>query len=433
MKPQASKKPKILIVDDEPDNLDLLYRTFRRDYRVLRAESGPVALELLKQESHVAAIISDQRMPIMSGTEFLSLTAQQYPDIIRIILTGYTDVEDLVEAINSGKVFKYVTKPWEAEHLKEIVRQAIDTHNVLRIRTDELSRSLRRESLLNTVTNTIRNAQFGHAEGSPLLDVLQAIVNTVGRVIGVDYCLLQAHGDRAREYFIYRQGLTHPAVASLADDIEGDERASPNERALLAQTVWETAELEILPDVVASDRLQGSPERARAFGELGISTTVMVPLICQLERMATLALHRTDPDAIWDEDETQLAMMVADQAALAISQARAYEQVRGLAQREALVNSIVAAIRSSLDPQEIFMAIAQQLGTTLGVDGCALSLWTAADEYVQCVGLYDRRSASVDVVAESELPTPEAGGTVAGSLPRSLAPIRGNPVLCQVL
>ena len=134
MKSQANNKPKILVVDDEPDNLDLLYRTFYRDYKVLRAGSGPAALELLAQEGDVSVIISDQRMPMMSGTEFLSLTATQYPDIIRIILTGYTDVEDLVEAINSGKVFKYVTKPWEAEELKAVVRQALDTHNVLKAR-----------------------------------------------------------------------------------------------------------------------------------------------------------------------------------------------------------------------------------------------------------------------------------------------------------
>lgn len=129
MKSQVNRKPKILVVDDEPDNLDLLYRTFYREYKVLRATNGPAALELLANEGDISVIISDQRMPMMSGTEFLSLTATQYPDIIRIILTGYTDVEDLVEAINAGKVFKYVTKPWEAEELKAVVRQALDTQD----------------------------------------------------------------------------------------------------------------------------------------------------------------------------------------------------------------------------------------------------------------------------------------------------------------
>ncbi|HEY9908143.1 MAG TPA: response regulator, partial [Thermosynechococcaceae cyanobacterium] len=158
MRVQSNNRPKLLVVDDEPDNLDLLYRTFHRDFKVLRAESGPSALEILAREGDVAVIISDQRMPLMSGTEFLSLTATQYPDIIRIILTGYTDVEDLVEAINSGKVFKYVTKPWDDEELKAVVRQAVDTHNVLKARTRELRRSLRQESLLNAITSAFRGA-----------------------------------------------------------------------------------------------------------------------------------------------------------------------------------------------------------------------------------------------------------------------------------
>lgn len=147
MSSQKKSKPTILVVDDEPDNLDLLYRTFHREYRVLRADGGPEALKILASETDVAVIISDQRMPQMSGTEFLSLTAAQYPDIIRIILTGYTDVEDLVEAINSGKVFKYVTKPWDAEELKAIVKQALETHGVLKSRTEELRRALQQESL----------------------------------------------------------------------------------------------------------------------------------------------------------------------------------------------------------------------------------------------------------------------------------------------
>jgi adenylate cyclase len=186
MTSQQPRRPKLLVVDDEPDNLDLLYRTFHREYQVLRADNGPAALEILANEGDIAVIISDQRMPLMSGTEFLSLTATQYPDIIRIILTGYTDVEDLVEAINQGKVFKFVTKPWNSDDLKAVVRQAMDTHNVLKVRTKELCRALRRESLLNTVTNTIRNAQFSENGDSPLQQILQRIVESVGHLLEVD-------------------------------------------------------------------------------------------------------------------------------------------------------------------------------------------------------------------------------------------------------
>ncbi|MDX2242835.1 MAG: response regulator, partial [Leptolyngbyaceae cyanobacterium bins.302] len=145
------KKAKMLVVDDEPDNLDLLYRTFRRDFQVLKAESGVHALELLASEGEVAVIISDQRMPEMKGTEFLSRTVPQFPDTMRIILTGFTDVEDLVEAINSGQVYKYITKPWNPDELKAVVQRAAETYELLKQRTEELQRSQSQTALLYNI------------------------------------------------------------------------------------------------------------------------------------------------------------------------------------------------------------------------------------------------------------------------------------------
>ncbi|AKG21914.1 response regulator [Calothrix sp. 336/3] len=415
MKSQANTKPKILVVDDEPDNLDLLYRTFYRDYKVLRANSGPAALEMLAKEGDVSVIISDQRMPMMSGTEFLSLTATQYPDIIRIILTGYTDVEDLVEAINAGKVFKYVTKPWEAEELKTVVRQALDTHNVLKARTRELTRTLRQESLLNTVTNTIRSA----------LDyrlILQTIVDTVGDMLEVDVCLLRPFQENqlADEGFIYQK----PAL-------EEENSTALIAAELLADTVWEIREPQVIPDVATDDRLQGMTSelqrRQNVFATANICSSLIVPLICRQELMAVLALHQCRQPRFWGEDEVQLVMMVADQAALALSQAYAYEQVRALAKREALINTITTAIRSSLDQQDIFAAITQQLGQALQVDGCVLSLWTEEDEYVKCVGLYDRKHGDQTDTVKINQHIEEQ------NLPQSQSPIQGNPILQEML
>lgn len=88
MKTHANSKAKILVVNDKLEHLELLYRTFDSEYKVLKAVSGPVALEILARESDVAVIISAQHIPLMSGTEFLSLTATQYPDIIRLVLTA---------------------------------------------------------------------------------------------------------------------------------------------------------------------------------------------------------------------------------------------------------------------------------------------------------------------------------------------------------
>ncbi|MCW5313154.1 response regulator [Nostoc sp. KVJ3] len=437
MKSQANSKPKILVVDDEPDNLDLLYRTFYRDYKVLRATSGPAALDLLAQEGEVAVIISDQRMPMMSGTEFLSLTATQYPDIIRIILTGYTDVEDLVEAINAGKVFKYVTKPWEAEELKGVVRQALDTHNVLKARTRELTRTLRQESLLNTVTNTIRSAL-------DYRQILQAIVDTVGHMLEVDVCLLRPFQDEqlTDKGFIYQKTLSEEAGEHTS--AEGLPLSPSNPLPLLAQTVWETREVQVIHDVTDDERIHGdTPEmhqRGEAFIAANICSSLVVPLICQQELMAVLALHQCSVPRFWGEDEVQLVLMVADQAALALSQAYAYEQVRALAKRESLINTITSAIRSSLDPQDIFAAITQQLGQALQVDGCVLSLWTEEDEFVECVGLYDSFQNLENLrhsPTQASLPPDNHSSSnhhlTAPRLPYSEASIQENPILQQML
>lgn len=426
---ERKPKPKILVVDDEPDNLDLLYRTFHRDYKVLRAESGPKALEILEKSGQVAAIISDQRMPKMSGTEFLSLTATKYPDTIRIILTGYTDVEDLVEAINSGKVFKYLTKPWNPDELKTLVKQAVDTHNVLKSHTDELRRALQQESLLYAVTNTIRSAPNYR-------QMLQRIVETIGQIFEVNLAICRPFQDSQMEdeWFVYQnQERSSEQSNSSATEITEE---------IFSKIIWETTDVEIISNVQIDERLQGdSPEleqRRQAYIAANIRSSLVVPLFSRLDLIAVLALHQCGELRNWEDHEVQLLITVADQAALALSQARAYEQLISLAQRETLVNTITTAIRSSLNPQDIFAAITQQLGQALQVDGCALSLWKKADEYVQCVGLYDSQAQSS--VSTSDETYAVSNDSVRGTeisneiqLPQSLVPIRSNPVLLELL
>jgi response regulator RpfG family c-di-GMP phosphodiesterase len=120
----------ILAVDDEPANLRMLERLFRREHRVLTANSGEEALALLQKE-HVSLIITDQRMPGMTGTEMLRESMQSSPDSIKIILTGYTDVSALTEAINTTRVYKFVSKPWDPTALKQTVQDAFRAHGML--------------------------------------------------------------------------------------------------------------------------------------------------------------------------------------------------------------------------------------------------------------------------------------------------------------
>ena len=116
---------KILIVDDEPANLRTLARLFRDQYQVMTAGSGAEALQLLGQHD-VALLITDQRMPGMTGIELLKNTVLLRPRMVRMILTGYTDVEALVEAINCGEVYRYVTKPWNNDELRLTVKRALE-------------------------------------------------------------------------------------------------------------------------------------------------------------------------------------------------------------------------------------------------------------------------------------------------------------------
>ncbi|MCB0833474.1 MAG: hybrid sensor histidine kinase/response regulator, partial [Bacteroidetes bacterium] len=140
----------ILVVDDEVDNLDLLKRTFRRDYNVYTANSGVAAIELL-QEREFAVIVSDQRMPEMTGVELLQKSHEMYPHTIRILLTGYTDINALVDAINMGHVYRYVTKPWSREEIVMTVRRAVEHYETtkqnfrlldeLKIKNEELEKN----------------------------------------------------------------------------------------------------------------------------------------------------------------------------------------------------------------------------------------------------------------------------------------------------
>ena len=120
-------KPKLMVVDDEQDNLDLLYRTFRREFQVFRADSPVRAMDILDTEGEMAIIISDQSMPEMTGIEFFSNIAERFPDTIRILLTGYSE-EALDPGSNLSKlanIFKCITKPWEPEEFKAIIQNAV--------------------------------------------------------------------------------------------------------------------------------------------------------------------------------------------------------------------------------------------------------------------------------------------------------------------
>lgn len=131
----------LLLVDDEENILSSLTRLLRRDgYHILRATSGSAGLALLKTND-VGVIISDQRMPEMSGVEFLSQVKAQYPNTVRMVLSGYTDLNSVTDAINNGAIYKFLTKPWDDEQLRRNVREAFEHFN-LRHENERLTHAL---------------------------------------------------------------------------------------------------------------------------------------------------------------------------------------------------------------------------------------------------------------------------------------------------
>lgn len=118
----------VLYVDDEENNLISFKATFRIKFNVFIALSGDEAIQLLEKEK-IEVIITDQRMPNMTGVEFLEKVLILHPDPMRILLTGYTDMAAVVAAINKGKIFHYLTKPWNEEELEMTIIRAHDAYN----------------------------------------------------------------------------------------------------------------------------------------------------------------------------------------------------------------------------------------------------------------------------------------------------------------
>lgn len=322
-------KLRLMVVDDETDNLDLLYRTFRREFEVFKAESAFKALQILDQEEEMAIIISDQRMPKMSGTEFLSRAAERFPDTIRILLTGYTDVEDLVGAINTGKVFKYITKPWNPDDLKTIVQQAAETYRVLKQRTNELHRALKRESLLNAITAAIR-------ESLDYYSMLQTIVETLGKTLEADGCILHPMGNDSAE--------SHPTPPLLPDYV-----------SYIAETLTAKLEPGLPPtaEIVAQAVNNKTIYLTQTHHNDTSLSQLVVPLTYQHKLLAVLVLYKYGSSPAWSSEEVQLLEVVAEQAALAISQAKLYQKIQQQTEQMRAELAVARQIQNNLLRQKL--------------------------------------------------------------------------------
>ena len=122
---------KILYVDDEQGNIDYFKTVFRREYHVLTAKSGEEALQLLSEVEDIKIVLTDQRMPRMTGVEFLKRVMEMPVDPVRILVTGYADMETVIKAINQGHIFYYISKPWTYDEMKIVISKAIENQRLI--------------------------------------------------------------------------------------------------------------------------------------------------------------------------------------------------------------------------------------------------------------------------------------------------------------
>ena len=123
-------RPRILVVDDEEAILETMTFSFENDYEVYTSSDARRALEVLDEKAPIAVVLTDQRMPNMSGVEFLSEVCKRHPSTVRMILTGFADMDAIIQAINDGHVYAYITKPWEPDHLKQVMKQAVERYEL---------------------------------------------------------------------------------------------------------------------------------------------------------------------------------------------------------------------------------------------------------------------------------------------------------------
>lgn len=124
----SDTKINILYVDDEMNNLVSFKATFRMKYNIFIASGGEEAIKIL-DENEMHIIITDQRMPGMTGVEFLERILEKHSDPMRILLTGYSDLNAVIDAVNKGKIFHYLSKPWNEEELDSTIQRAFDIYS----------------------------------------------------------------------------------------------------------------------------------------------------------------------------------------------------------------------------------------------------------------------------------------------------------------
>jgi two-component system NtrC family sensor kinase len=302
------RKYPILCVDDESENLRLFELAFKREFTIVTAKSGEEGLERLNSEP-VALVLSDHRMPGMSGVEFLTCACELAPKTIRILVTAYGDAQTLGSAINSGAIYKYIPKPWMPEEMRLMLRRGIETYALDR----EREQLLRELVLLNRVSRSItQELALG-----PLLDLLLETMTEEMGYDGAGILLFDAAGNRLSE------GRFAPADSVVSEslrDLEISQQAAPTfiDRLREGEAQRLTSEHAIGFD---------APLR-RWVTEVAAEEILVIPLVGKERTIGILAVDNRCGGHRFTSDDQTLLEGLAQQAVIAIANARLVEDLR---------------------------------------------------------------------------------------------------------
>src|SRR5215470_14612673 len=177
---KGTAKHTLLVVDDEPDMVHSVQDLLRFDFRVLGATRAMEGLEIMEQEQ-VHVVMSDQRMPEMTGVEFLKRLRETHPDTVRLLFTAYADIKAVIDSINQGSVYRYITKPWEPQELQAVLRQAVEHYELVAERKRLLAELQQKNQQLEAANAELQQANdlkkafikvASHELRTPLTNVL---------------------------------------------------------------------------------------------------------------------------------------------------------------------------------------------------------------------------------------------------------------------
>jgi CheY-like chemotaxis protein len=212
----SESRPRILVVDDEEAILETMTFTFEAEYEVFTSTDARRALDILDEKAPIAVVLTDQRMPNMSGVEFVTEVCRRHPETVSMILTGFSDMDAIIQAVNDGHIYAYITKPWEPDQLKQLMKQAVDRYQLGALNERLL------EDLKNS--NVYLEAVMDH------LDTGAIAVDSTGRIQAVnrpvrEYLGLQGEF-RGRFLDECLEGHGLKAVGTAAERIAADEDVS---------------------------------------------------------------------------------------------------------------------------------------------------------------------------------------------------------------